>query len=98
MLAFEGLEPPAHILSWIRERGTAGFTLFRAKNVANPSQVRALNEALQAVAAEAGRPPLLIATDQEGGQFVALGDQSTHFPSNMALGATGDPALARNQS
>jgi len=95
MLAFEGLEPPAHILAWIAERGAAGFTLFRAKNVANPSQLRALNDALQAAAAESGQPPLLIATDQEGGQFVALGDQTTHFPSNMALGATRDPALAR---
>ena len=95
MLAFEGLEPPAHILTWIRERGTAGFTLFRPKNVANPGQVLALNEALQAAAAESNQPLLLIATDQEGGQFVALGDETTHFPSNMALGATGDPALAR---
>ena len=51
MLAFEGLEPPAHVLTWIRERGTAGFTLFRPKNVANPSQVLALNRALQAAAA-----------------------------------------------
>jgi len=95
MLAFEGFEPPPHILDWIRERDTAGFTLFRPKNVANPGQVLALNQALQAAAAESGQPPLLIATDQEGGQFVALGDETTHFPSNMALGATGDPALAR---
>jgi beta-N-acetylhexosaminidase len=95
MLAFDGLEPPAHILSWIRERGAAGFTLFRARNVANPGQLRALNDALQAAAAAGNQPPLLIATDQEGGQFVALGDQTTHFPGNMALGATRDPTLAR---
>jgi beta-N-acetylhexosaminidase len=95
MLAFEGFEPPPHVLKWIRERGTAGFTLFRPKNVANPGQVLALNETLQAAAAESGQPLLLIATDQEGGQFVALGDETTHFPSNMALGATGDPELAR---
>jgi beta-N-acetylhexosaminidase len=38
---------------------------------------------------------LLIATDQEGGQLVALGERTTQFPGNMALGATRDPELAR---
>ncbi len=94
MLAFDGREAPARILSWIKNRQPAGFTLFRAKNVENPAQIRALNRALQVAANEAGQPPLLIATDQEGGQFVALGDETTHFPGNMALGATGDPDLA----
>jgi beta-N-acetylhexosaminidase len=37
---------------------------------------------------------LLIATDQEGGQLVALGEQTTQFAGAMALGATGDPELA----
>ena len=37
--------------------------------------------------------PLLIAADQEAGQFIALGDASTQFAGNMALGAVGDAAL-----
>jgi beta-N-acetylhexosaminidase len=41
-----------------------------------------------------GLPPLLIATDQEGGQLMAVG-ASTPLPGNMALGATGSEALAR---
>jgi beta-N-acetylhexosaminidase len=37
---------------------------------------------------------LLIATDQEGGQLMAIGD-GTPLPGNMALGATGSEELAR---
>lgn len=95
MLAFEGYEAPPRILSWIQERNPAGFTLFRAKNVQTPAQILALNDSLQAAAAVAGHEPLIIATDQEGGQFTALGEDTTQFPGNMALGATGDPRLAR---
>jgi beta-N-acetylhexosaminidase len=95
MLAFEGDEVPASIVPWIQEKNVAGFTLFRPKNVVNPGQLRHLTMALQQAALEAGRPPLLIATDQEGGQFVALGDKTTQFPGNMALGATRDPELAQ---
>lgn len=95
MLAFDGLEPPPRILDWIRERQPAGFTLFRAKNINDPAQIKALTNSLQKAAAETDRRPLLIATDQEGGQFIALGDGTTQFPGNMALGATGDSGLAR---
>ena len=37
--------------------------------------------------------PLLIAADQEGGQLVGLGHETTRFPGAMALGAAGDAAL-----
>ncbi len=44
--------------------------------------------------ASRGRPsPMLVAADQEGGQFIGLGDGSTAFAGNMALGAADDPAL-----
>ncbi|MGD2049137.1 MAG: glycoside hydrolase family 3 protein, partial [Chloroflexota bacterium] len=95
MLAFDGLEPPPRILNWIKERQPAGFTLFRAKNVTDPAQLQALTNTLQSTAAEIGQGPLLIAADQEGGQFIALGEGTTQFPGNMALGATGDSGLAR---
>ncbi len=94
MLAFEGLDPPSWVLSWIKERKPAGFTLFRPLNVRDSGQVRSLTNVLQKIAADAQIGPLLIAADQEGGQLVALGDQTTHFPGNMALGATRDPHLA----
>lgn len=95
MLAFEGFEAPIRILETLKCREVGGFTLFRHWNVESPAQVGALTESLQAAAAEAGRAPLLIAADQEGGQFVALGEETTRFPGNMALGATRDLDLAR---
>jgi len=95
MLAFEGIKAPAQIIEWIKERNPAGFTLFRAKNVESPAQILALNNSLQEAAAAAGSGPLLIAADQEGGQFNALGEHTTDFPGNMALGATRDPKLAQ---
>jgi beta-N-acetylhexosaminidase len=95
MLAFEGAEAPEEVLTMLRERSVGGFTLFRPLNVKSPAQVRMLTDTLQAAAARAKRPPLLIAADQEGGQLVDLGERTTQFPGNMALGAARDPELAR---
>ncbi len=95
MLAFDGYEAPDYVRAWIAQRPVAGFTLFRGCNVRDAAQVRRLTAELQAAATEAHHGPLLIAADQEGGQFLALGDDTTPFPGNMALGATGDPELAR---
>lgn len=95
MLAFDGLYPPQRIFDWIRQRTVGGFTLFRGLNYDSPEQVRKLTAALQHTAAAAGRPPLLIAVDQEGGQLTGLGEGTTQFAGNMALGATRDPELAR---
>ena len=95
MLAFEGYEAPARVQSWIASRPLAGFTLFRGLNVRSPAQVRRLTAQLQAAAAAAGQAPLFIAADQEGEQLLALGEEITPFPGNMALGATRDAGLAR---
>ena len=37
--------------------------------------------------------PMLVAADQEGGQLIALGEATTPFAGNMALGAVGDEDL-----
>lgn len=96
MLAFEGLEVPPHAVERLRAQPAAGITLFRYFNVASAAQVRQLTGDLQRAAAAGGRPgPLLIAADQEGGQLIGLGADSTPFPGNMALGAAGDGELAR---
>ncbi len=58
------------------------------------SQLKELNESLQRLARELGLPPLIIATDQEGGQLMAIGE-GTPLPGNMALGATRSIELAR---
>jgi beta-N-acetylhexosaminidase len=86
--------PPPEFLSALKEGQMSGITLFRSLNVDNPAQVRQLTDRLQLAAREAGQPPLLIAADQEGGQLIALGDQTTPFPGNLALGATRSVELA----
>jgi beta-N-acetylhexosaminidase len=93
MIAFDGRELPQSAARRINERGVAGVTLFRADNIRDPAQIRRLTGAIQE-ARPAGAPPLLVATDQEGGQLVGLGDGTTQFAGAMALGATGDERLA----
>jgi beta-N-acetylhexosaminidase len=92
MLAFEGERLPAWLRRRLREAPAAGVTLFRHANVRSPAQVRELADQIRA-AAVGGLPPL-VAADQEGGQLNALGEGTTPFPGNMALGATGDEQLA----
>ncbi len=95
MLAFEGETVPQRIAARLAAAPAAGVTLFRFLNVRSPGQVRELTTALQLAAT--GSPgasgPLLIAADQECGQFIALGDGSTPFAGNMALGAVDDVGL-----
>src|SRR5687768_4111756 len=93
MIAFDGRELPPDVAEWLSQRPVAGLTLFRQRNVTSAPQVRRLTDALQAAAAPDGRP-LLIATDQEGGQLIGLGDFTTPFAGAMAIGATGDENLA----
>lgn len=93
MVAFAGTNLPAEVARRIGDRPVAGVTLFHHVNVVGPAQVRALTDALQAAAAP-GHGPLLIATDQEGGQLIALGPETTQFAGAMALGAAGDAELA----
>lgn len=71
-----------------------GITLFRSLNIENAAQVKAFTSALQGLARQLGLPPLIIATDQEGGQLMAFGD-GTPLPGNMAIGATRSVELAK---
>ena len=93
MIAFDGGELPAEVAGSIAQRPVAGVTLFRQRNVQDVAQVRALTSALQAAARPDTRP-LLIAADQEGGQLIGMGAETTQFAGAMALGATGDEGLA----
>ena len=92
MLSFVGAEPTDDILETLRQH-VGGITLFRPLNVENPSQVRALADALQSAAQANGQPPLLIAADHEGGTLLTF-TGTTPFPGNLALGATRSPELA----
>ncbi len=76
----------------LRVSGARGVILF-ARNVRSPAQVRRLVADLKAAVPW----PLLVCIDQEGGAVVRLTEGFTVFPGNMALGAAGDPGLARAQ-
>ncbi|MFA9445902.1 glycoside hydrolase family 3 protein [Egicoccus sp. AB-alg6-2] len=91
--AYAGRELPAHAAAEIAAGEVPGVTLFRHDNVDTPHQLRALTDAMQAARPPAA-PPLLVAIDQEGGQLLGLGDHSTPFAGNLALGAADDPDLA----
>jgi beta-N-acetylhexosaminidase len=88
MLAFEGQELPEPMRARLAARGAAGVGLFRYVNVDSPAQVRSLTDAIASLG------PFLVAADQEGGQLLGLGDGTTPFAGNMALGAVGDAELA----
>ncbi|MGQ9454720.1 MAG: glycoside hydrolase family 3 protein [Armatimonadota bacterium] len=68
-----------------------GSIVLHGRNVAPDLRrtIETLNE-LQSLS----RDPLFIITDQEGGMVARFVDGVTVFASNMALGATGDPAFA----
>jgi len=71
VVALEGEHPSQAILARIRRGEIGGVILFGA-NVTSPAQVHGLCASLQQAARAAGRPPLLIATDQEGGSVRRL--------------------------
>ena len=92
MLAFDGERVPDWMAARLQTRPAAGVTLFPSLNVRSPGQVRELTDALQRATAE--HPgPFLLAADQEGGQLIGLGTETTQFAGNMALGAVDDVAL-----
>jgi beta-N-acetylhexosaminidase len=66
VVRMEGLTPSADLLGRIRRGEVGGIILF-GENVTTPSAMIALTAKLRAAAAAGGRPPLLIAVDQEGG-------------------------------
>ncbi len=88
LLSFTGTEPPLERLTALHP---AGFIFF-ASNLAGLEHTRATTRRLRAAAPY----PLLLGVDQEGGSVSSFRTGgATLFPGNMALGAAGDPVLAR---
>jgi len=69
-----------------------GTVVYFDRNVQAPGQVRALSDRLQELAPDP--VPVLIATDQEGGSVARI-PFGGRPPPAMAVGAAGDPELAR---
>ncbi len=71
IVAMNGLTPDAALLRRIY-KGQAGGVFLSGPNISSPRQVAALVRKLQASAKAGANPPLLIATDQEGGEVKRL--------------------------
>ena len=93
MLRFEGPVFTEEARATFREVRPGGVIFF-ADNITSRAQVHALTAELQAVAADLGMPPLLIAADQEGGIVSRLPADMVTPPGAMALTATGNRADA----
>ncbi len=90
MLGFEGTTLNGSNRTLIHNLHLGGVTLF-ARNIENGHQLAKLDADLQTIADPF---PLFVSVDQEGGLVVRVTDGATVFPGNMAVGATGDTALA----
>ena len=91
MVGFDGTALSDDVKSLITDLGVGGIILF-ARNVKTPNQVRTLIAGCQRCAVDGGRPPLLVAVDQEGGSVARL--RRPHFPEFAAAPDIPDPAAA----
>jgi beta-N-acetylhexosaminidase len=75
-----------------RDTKAAGLILYR-RNFEGPGALARLLDSLESAL---GRR-LLVATDHEGGRIVMLGQGTTIFPDNLALGTAGEETFAFKQ-
>lgn len=94
VFGFHGTEPTEQIQALIREYGIGG-TIYFSRNVVDAQQVHELSGNLQRIASDAGKPPVFVAIDQEGGMVARLVEGVTLMPGNMALGAASEAEGAR---
>ncbi len=106
--SYQGLTPPPALLRLIR-RGEAAGVIFFAGNIASPAQLAAVARELQRANLSPANPvhlPLLLMTDQEGGQVRRLPGppvlsekqigQSAGAPVQARLAGTGAAANLRS--
>ena len=94
-----GVSTPAQAVKKYHLGGVLYFNWahnFSSENT-DVTKVAVLSNGLQAAAKADGNVPLGITIDQEGGMVSRVGAPATIFPGNMALGATGNQALAYSQ-
>ncbi|HEY2505635.1 MAG TPA: glycoside hydrolase family 3 N-terminal domain-containing protein [Streptosporangiaceae bacterium] len=91
--SYNGLTAPADLLSLIR-RGQVGGVIFFSFNISSAAQIRSVIAQLVAANNSASNParafPLLLMTDQEGGQVRRLPGGPDQ--SQAQIGASADPA------
>jgi beta-N-acetylhexosaminidase len=90
--SYRGLTPPAGLLSLI-SHGEAAGVIFFADNISSDAQISAVAKTLRQAAASPQNPvqaPLLLMTDQEGGQIRRL--SGAPLLSEKQIGASASPA------
>ena len=95
MVSMAGTTPSADLLGRIQRGEVGGVILFGA-NISTASQVTALTAKLRAAATAGHQPPLLIATDQEGGSVKRI-PWAPPTLSPPQMGANGSTSVALNQ-
>ncbi len=93
MIGIKGKDVNADSLYMLHEYHMGGIVLFD-RNMESKEQVKELTHRLQEDAAE--KVPLFIAVDEEGGDVVRMANSLTPPPAQLALGRTGDSAVAQN--
>jgi beta-N-acetylhexosaminidase len=96
VVRMDGRMPDAALLERIRRGQVGGVILYRGRNYASAAHLRSIAGALQAAAADAGRPPLLIAVDQEGGPVKQV-PWAPPTVSPTRMGADGSASEALDQ-
>lgn len=87
--ALYGVDNGAQVVQRYHLGGIIYFTW--TGNLADPTQIATLSNGLQQAATGGDGIPLLISTDQEGGNVTRIGAPLAVSPGNMALGATFSP-------
>jgi beta-N-acetylhexosaminidase len=97
MTSIDGATPDAALLARVRAGQVGGVILFSA-NTASIPQLESTIAQLQAAAKAGGNPPLLIATDQEGGEVKRLPGPPELAPASMGTAATAHAQAAATGS
>jgi beta-N-acetylhexosaminidase len=95
MVGLQGTAANAALLQRIRE-GRVGAVILFSANIVNRAQLKSLTGSMQRAARQGGNPPLLIATDQEGGQVKRLASGPPDL-SPPQIARTGSTAVASRE-
>jgi beta-N-acetylhexosaminidase len=96
VVRMDGRVPDARLLGRIRLGRVGGVILYHGRNYTSAAHLRSIAGTLRAAAADAGRPPLLIAVDQEGGPVKQV-PWAPPALSPAQMGADGSASQALDQ-
>jgi beta-N-acetylhexosaminidase len=96
VVAMDGTTVPSAALLGRIARGEVGGVILFGRNITTPAALTALTKQLHDAAAKAGRPRLLIMTDQEGGSIKRV-PWAPPTLSPPQMGASGSTATAKSQ-